>query len=107
MAIKRRILECDCGERFDEEREDGTITGDLSYGTWKFKQHSVKEGVEAGSDLVNVYFVRSVDCNKCMTELFREKKCYVVVASSKKPAPFPPAPHSSTQPVLSPQTDEK
>jgi hypothetical protein len=84
MAIKKRLLVCDCGEQF-EEGKDGLPVGNLTCGPWKYKQAKVRPGAApSDGDAVIIYFVRSIDCNKCMSELHRDKKAYEVSPGQSK-----------------------
>ena len=76
MAVKRRYIECECGENFAEGK-NGTLEGKTEYGAWKYKNarlRQTKTGV--GGDIVVILFNRNVRCTKCGRELLHEKKNY-------------------------------
>ena len=77
MAIKKRLLVCDCGEQF-EENSDQTLNGHVNYGPWRYNQHTVRQSSANGQDVVSINFIRTVECHQCGTELFKEKKSYEV-----------------------------
>ena len=78
MAIKKRLVECDCGERFEEDPK-GHLTGNVDYLPWTQKNCRLR-GTKSpiGGEIVQVTFVRSVECKSCKGELFREKNEYDV-----------------------------
>lgn len=77
MAIRKRLLVCDCGEQF-EENVDQTLIGHVSYGPWRYNQHNVRQSSANNQDVVTINFIRQVECSQCGNELFKEKKSYEV-----------------------------
>ncbi len=77
MAIRKRFVVCDCGEQFEEEA-DQTLIGNVNYGPWRYTQHSVRPSTVNDQDVVTVHFVRTVVCEVCDAEMFKEKKGYEV-----------------------------
>lgn len=83
MAVKRRIIECECGATFVENR-DGLLEGNLAWSPWKHKNHRIRSTKSpSGGDIIVVVFIRSVHCKKCKSELLREKKEYEISPAAR------------------------
>ena len=77
MSVKRKLIECECGEFFEEAIETSIVTGNLKYGAWKFKNYRLKATKsETGADVLALLWVRNVDCSRCGASLFVEKRQY-------------------------------
>jgi len=76
MAVKRRLIECECGEVF-LDGQNKQLTGNLKYGPWRYKTSRPRSSKSSnGGDILAVLFERSVECAKCGAELVREKRQY-------------------------------
>ncbi len=90
MAIKRKIVECECGEHFDESKK-GDITGHLLYTPWKCKDNRIRGTKTAyNCDIAQCFFERIAACGKCKKEMFVDKKQYEIT---------PPVEKDSQQPI--------
>ena len=90
MAIKRKLIECECGEIFADVRNQ--LQGELKHGPWRFKTSRLRTQKTAnGGDVVACIFERSVECAKCGMELIREKRQYDLTppVNPSKPEPIP------------------
>lgn len=83
MAVKRRYIECECGETFGEGT-NGTLDGKTKYGAWKYKNARLRQTkTGAGGDIIVVLFSRKVQCTKCGHELLHENKNYELTPAER------------------------
>lgn len=90
MAVKRKLIECECGEIFADVRNH--LQGNLKHGPWRYKTSRMRQAKSSnGGDIVATLFERSVECGKCGAELIREKRQYDLTppVNSNKPEPIP------------------
>lgn len=96
MAVKKRFVECECGEVFIEGKNN-QLDGNTALGPWRLKDSRKRQGKTAQhGDVLAAIFERSVFCVKCKNELMREKRQYELT---------PPVTHSD-EPVTSYSTRE-
>ena len=91
MAIKRKLIECECGEQF-VEGQNNQLTGTVKFGPWRFISHRLRSAKSTtGGDILAALFERSVGCGKCGFELIREKRQYEITppVNPNKPEPIP------------------
>lgn len=72
MAIKRKLIECQCGEIY----ADSPKLIDVIFGVWKLKDVRKKTGKEDEKDIIIASFQRKVFCSKCSQELIKENRLY-------------------------------
>lgn len=90
MAVKRRMIECECGQVFTDGKPH--LEGPTKYGPWKYKTNRLRETkTKNGGDIVVVCWERSVECGRCGSELLREKRQYELTPplNAQKPEPVP------------------
>ena len=76
MAIKKRLVECECGEMFTEGKNN-QLDGKTALSSWRLKDgRKIDAKTPQQSDVLSVMFERSVFCDKCKKELMREKRQY-------------------------------
>lgn len=76
LAIKKRFVECECGEIFAEGSKN-SLMGNIAYGPWKLKGNRLRNTKsDKGCDILIAVFERSVGCGKCNHEMMREKRQY-------------------------------
>ena len=76
MAIKKRFVECECGEVFTEAKNN-QLDGQILLGPWRLKESRKRQTKTPNqSDILVAQFERSVHCGKCKHELMREKRQY-------------------------------
>lgn len=76
MAIKKRLVECECGEMYLENSRN-QLEGNVVCGAWKLKESRKRTTrTDVGSDILLATFERPVGCGKCKQELLRERRQY-------------------------------
>jgi len=76
MAVKKRFVECECGEVFIEGKNN-QLEGNTALGPWRLKDNRKRQGkTTQQGDILAAIFERSVFCIKCKNELMREKRQY-------------------------------
>lgn len=82
MPIKKRFIECECGEVFTEAK--GGLEGNIVFSNWKHEDSRVRgTKTDTGGEIAVVQFIRFAKCAKCDGSLMIEKKVYEV-----SPAPI-------------------
>jgi hypothetical protein len=74
MAIKKKLIECECGEIFTDAKNN-QLNGNVGLGPWLLKE-SRKRPSKSQGDVLFATFERSVFCLKCKQELVRENRQY-------------------------------
>lgn len=74
MAIKRKYVECECGEIFVDNKDTNQLEGNISFDPWRLKEAKKKD--KTSQDVLLAFFERSAFCKKCEQELMREKRQY-------------------------------
>lgn len=99
MAVKRRLIECECGEIFTDSRT--TLDGNVKRGPWLFKSHRIRETkAKDGGDILVASWDRAVECAKCGEELMHEKRQYELTPPSNPQKPEPVPSYSSRELVV-------
>ena len=76
MAIKKRFIECECGETFNEV-SNNQLEGNIVFGPWRLRGNRQRATKTANNcDILVALFFRSLFCGKCKQELLREQKQY-------------------------------
>jgi len=76
MAVKKRFVECECGEIFTEGKNN-QLEGNAALGPWRLKDNRKRQAkTSQQGDVLSALFERSVFCVKCKNELMREKRQY-------------------------------
>jgi hypothetical protein len=84
VAIKKRFVECECGELFTENAKN-QLEGNTICGPWKLKDSRRRNTkTDSGSDILIAMFERPVGCAKCKQELMREKRQYELTPPDKQ-----------------------
>lgn len=76
MAVKKRFVECECGELFTEGKNN-QLEGTIAVSPWRLKDSRKRQTKTSHQcDILIATFERSVHCGKCKQELLREKRQY-------------------------------
>jgi hypothetical protein len=76
MAVKKRYVECECGELFTEGKSN-QLEGTIAVSPWRLKESRKRQTKTTHQcDILIAVFERSVHCGKCKQELMREKRQY-------------------------------
>lgn len=82
MAVKRRYVECECGETYNEGKNN-SLEGTVALGPWRLKENRKRSTkTNQGSDILIGLFERSVHCGKCKQELMKDRRQYEVTPPS-------------------------
>ncbi len=99
MAVKRKTVECECGEVFNDLRTH--LLGNLIFGPWKAKTHRVRETKsKSGGDILVAVWERTVECGKCGGELLKEKRQYELSPPADVTKPEPISYYSSRELIV-------
>ena len=76
MAIKKRFVECECGEVF-YEGSGNQLEGNVVFGPWRLRGNRQRATKTVNNcDILVALFFRSLMCGKCKQEILREQKQY-------------------------------
>jgi hypothetical protein len=76
MAIKKRFVECECGEVFNEGSAN-QLEGNLIFGPWRLRGNRQRATKTPNNcDILVALFFRAIICGKCKQEIVREQKQY-------------------------------
>jgi hypothetical protein len=99
VAVKRKIIECECGETFTDVRTH--LDGNIKYGPWQLKAHRMRETkAKSGGDILAAIWERTVECGGCGGELMREKRQYELTPPVDVTKPEPVGSYSSRELVV-------
>lgn len=99
MAVRRKTIECECGEVFVDHRSH--IEGNLKFGPWKARTHRVRETKsKSGGDILVALWDRTVECGKCGGELLKEKRQYELTPPADVKTPEPIGSYSSRDLII-------
>lgn len=101
MAVRKRFVECECGEILTEGKNN-QLDGSVLCSPWRLKD-SRKRATKSPSqgEILVATFERSVHCGKCKQELMREKRQYELTPPATQ-ADEPVTSYSSREFVMRP-----